>query len=248
MGGFLATESVLSCISANERPHASSRTSSVVSILPYIQGVMAFDTPYLGIAPSVLVYGAEVPYQSVHALYESRAKGYGLTWREWVPHAIVALFLAGSAYFTKSVWMNGWEWLSSHLVFVECLLRRAELKSRLDRMMSISNQREIGFVNLFVVLGEWGSSDTAVVMEKVARGEMRSFCEVTPDGVGTAAFHPLKNVNAKDEITAHMSIFAKQENPGYEQLKFKALHLITGWVQRWYSEDDDSWTPDATNT
>jgi len=61
---------------------------------------------------------------------------------------------------------------------------------------------------------------------------MRSFCEVNHDGVATTTLRPVKNANARDEITAHMSIFVKQKNSGYEDLTHKALHLITSWVQR----------------
>jgi len=70
-------------------------------------------------------------------------------------------------------------------MFVECLLRKGELKSRLDRMVSVANEREMGFTNFIVVLREWDTSDTTAVIEKAARGEMRSFCEVNHDGVAT---------------------------------------------------------------
>jgi hypothetical protein len=49
-----------------------------------------------------------------------------------------------------------------------------------------------------------------------ARGETRSFCEVNHDSVGTTAFQPVKNANARDEIKAHISLFVKQKNPDYE--------------------------------
>lgn len=39
-------------------------------------------------------------------------------------------------------------------MFVEYVLRRGELKSRLDRMVSVANEREMGFSNLVMVLGE----------------------------------------------------------------------------------------------
>ncbi len=242
MGGIVATESILSSVSAH--------TSSSIFILPYIRGVLAFDTPYLGIAPSVLSHGVDMPYQSAHALYKQTRKAVNthtgpervrdMAWKQWVTQGIVVLFLAGSAYFTRSVLRNGWEWVSNYLMFVECLLRRGELKSRLDRMVFVANECEMGFTNLIVVLGEWNTSDTTAVIEQAARREMRSFCEVSHDGVATTAFHPVKNATARDEITAHMSIFVKQKNPGYDELTYKALHLIISWVQRWYDEDDES--------
>lgn len=53
-------------------------------------------------------------------------------------------------------------------MFVECLLRRGDLKSRLDRIMAVANKCEMGFTNFIVVLGEWNTSDTTAA----ARGEM----------------------------------------------------------------------------
>jgi hypothetical protein len=258
MGGIVATESILSSVSDHETPYADGIASSSISILPYVQGVLAFDTPYLGIAPSVLIHGVGVPYQSVHTLYERSKKPKNVNggpdrvrdraWKQWVTNGIVVLFLAGSAYFTRSALRNGWEWVSSYLIFVECLLRRGELKYRLERMVSVAQEREMGFTNLVVVLGEWNICDTAAVIEKAARGEMRSFCEVDHDGVLTTAFQPVKNVKAGDEITAHMSIFVKQKNLGYEELKIKSLHMITSWVQQWYNEGDDNWRPAEART
>lgn len=250
MGGIIATESVLASVSDNKEQGASGFASPRVSVLPYIQGILAFDTPYLGIAPSVLIYGANAPYQSAHALYTqtnqpSKAKGGNdeasvPTWRRWATHAMVAVFLAGSAYFTRSALNSGWEWVSSHLLFVECLLHKVELTSRLDRMMSVARERGMGFANFVVILGEWSFSETTSVIEKAAKGEMRAFCEVPQVGLRATLFHPVKNASARDEITAHMSIFAKQKNPEYQRLCLKAMQLIRCWVQKWYDEESDN--------
>ncbi len=250
MGGIVATESILSSVSDHETPCANGIASSSISMLPYVQSVLAFDTPYLGVAPSVMIHGVDVPYQSIHTLYKhtkkpKNAKGFpnrfsDLAWNQWLINGIMVLFLAGGAYFTRSALSNGWEWVSSNLMFVECLLRRGELKTRLERMLSVAEEREMGFSNLVVVLGEWGICDTALVIEKAGRGEMRSFCEVKYDGTLPTAFQPVKNANARDEITAHMSIFDKQKNSGYEELKDKSLHLIISWIQQWYNGGDEN--------
>lgn len=47
----------------DEHPHAF--------MFPYIQGILAFDTPYLGLSPSVIAYGAESHYRSASSAYSA---------------------------------------------------------------------------------------------------------------------------------------------------------------------------------
>ena len=68
MGGIVAAETVVALTS--DRPVYSedgvadgSGDSSLNSLMfPYVQGVLAFDTPYLGIAPAMVAHGAEGHY------------------------------------------------------------------------------------------------------------------------------------------------------------------------------------------
>lgn len=72
MGGIMAVESLLGI--ASEKPIYSedgiqkSEIPNFSSLLfPYIQGVLAFDTPFLGISPGVVAHGAEGHYQAASA-------------------------------------------------------------------------------------------------------------------------------------------------------------------------------------
>lgn len=72
MGGIVAAELVIAL--ASEKPiysedgiEKTGKPSFNSLMFPYIQGVLAFDTPYLGIAPGVVAHGAEEHYQSAAA-------------------------------------------------------------------------------------------------------------------------------------------------------------------------------------
>ncbi|KAG5976202.1 hypothetical protein E4U55_007455 [Claviceps digitariae] len=72
MGGIVAAELVISL--ASEKPIYSEdgieKTEKPIFsgvMFPYVQGVLAFDTPYLGIAPGVVAHGAEGHYQNAAA-------------------------------------------------------------------------------------------------------------------------------------------------------------------------------------
>lgn len=97
MGGIVAAEAILSITSDAPIPVATvpstaSRTPMTSAseealppscfMFPYIQGILAFDTPYLGISPSVIAHGAETHYKSASTAYSTLTEvasvfGYG---------------------------------------------------------------------------------------------------------------------------------------------------------------------------
>jgi len=75
MGGIVAAETVLSIL--QDKPIGSSALfnesghDSNHFMFPFIQGILAFDTPYLGIAPGVVAHGAEGQWNQAHAAYNA---------------------------------------------------------------------------------------------------------------------------------------------------------------------------------
>ena len=87
MGGIVAAETLLSITSdtpilpsntptdeqlpstAAHSDPASSTNSHNTLMFPYIAGILAFDTPYLGLNPSVIAHGAESHYRTASGAY-----------------------------------------------------------------------------------------------------------------------------------------------------------------------------------
>lgn len=87
MGGIVAAETLLSI--TGDQPLSSMKSSQSGSTMmsdhtnlmfPFIQGILAFDTPYLGIAPGVVAHGAEKHWQtanSAYSAYNNLASAFG---------------------------------------------------------------------------------------------------------------------------------------------------------------------------
>ncbi|KAJ5491116.1 hypothetical protein N7539_002683 [Penicillium diatomitis] len=91
MGGIVAAETLL--LLASEQPIPSATSSSLspgeaegetpiiepgTFMFPHVQGVLAFDTPFLGIAPGVVSYGAEGHYRNATTAYNTFTEVAGL--------------------------------------------------------------------------------------------------------------------------------------------------------------------------
>jgi hypothetical protein len=95
MGGIVAADAILS-ITADQPIDATDSSSTVLLpntstalntlMFPYIQGVLAFDTPYLGIAPGVVAHGAEEKYNTASSAF---AQISGLSGALWGANATV---------------------------------------------------------------------------------------------------------------------------------------------------------------
>lgn len=87
MGGIVAADTLLAL--SSDRPISDAPSSSDdprkatdvnTLMFPYIQGVLAFDTPYLGISPGVVAHGAEGHYNTASEAFSALS---GLTGGFW---------------------------------------------------------------------------------------------------------------------------------------------------------------------
>ncbi|KAG9248918.1 hypothetical protein BJ878DRAFT_537846 [Calycina marina] len=83
MGGIVAADTTLSLASDRAiESEASDATEGGLNafMFPYIQGVLAFDTPYLGISPGVVAHGAEGHYNTASSTFTQLSGLTGALW------------------------------------------------------------------------------------------------------------------------------------------------------------------------
>lgn len=180
---------------------------------PYIEAVLAFDTPYLGISPGVLAHGAEEQFNQASTAYKAfdtassifgwssprsgspqpianaSSKGLpapnsggGWKWGKYAKYGGAAAAIAGvagAAYLNWNQIGQGLAWASSHLEFVGCLARGAELQKRVEGVVELTKTHNVGFADFYSALGEEVSSKTQYAGAVV--GQDRTFCVVPKD-------------------------------------------------------------------
>ena len=219
--------------------------------LPRIHGLLAVDTPFLGIASPMLAYSAFSQFSRVSNAYRlmsmlpasllggGKGKDGQTTrrtalelgaipaWRTIAAFAgtTSALAAAGvAAYMNREELFQGYTWLQNHLQFVGVITKRGESRLKLARITALEG---FGFANLFTSLGQ----NTAMAGGSYV--PERTFCALPPaPNPLSTCFRKEVNLVAKDEIDAHTSMFKEDVNPGYHRLLDDAQSLVTDWVQR----------------
>ncbi|KAL1302346.1 hypothetical protein AAFC00_002753 [Neodothiora populina] len=185
-------------------------------MFPYIQAILAFDTPYLGIHPGVVAHGAETHFNtasSAYKAYTTATKFFGSGgssntatpsaptagalpaaggsgWGRWGRYGLVAGGVAAVAAAGAGAWMNrdhiseGWSWVFSHLEFVGCLARGADLTQRVDAVVRMEETHGVGFADLYTALGNDKIGQTKYSAQFL--GEQRTFC-VVPERAAKSA-------------------------------------------------------------
>ncbi|KAL5612646.1 hypothetical protein BROUX41_004259 [Berkeleyomyces rouxiae] len=255
-------------------------------MFPYVQGVLAFDTPFFGVSPGIVAHGAEEKYNAASALagqlgsFWAQAAGpaaapggstrgtpaagpdgaaaqaaaavaattaaaaAGSTssssrWGTWgkvamaAGGAAVVAAGAGAAWYNRSNISTGVGWVSSHLEFIGVLGKPEELRRRVAYMARLQAEQGTGFVNVYTLLGR-GAAQANIASLLYSRD--RTFCVLPTGNAPCGTWREAKNDKAGDEVTAHISMFESEENPGYEDLVEAASDYISAMVRPtdWY--------------
>lgn len=196
---------------------------SSAMFFPYIQAVLTFDTPFLGISPGVLAHGAEEHINNASAAYKAfngasqlfgwhsptqsaqpiaNASSRGLPaaeassggWGKWGKYAMVGgaaaavAGAAGAAYLNWNQINQGLVWAGSHLEFVGCLARGAELQKRVESVVQLTESHGVGFADFYAVLGEKVSKNTQYA--GAVLGQDRTFCVIPKNTDGAVNGSP----------------------------------------------------------
>ena len=247
----MAADAVLSI--ADEQ--AASATDGKGAKLPLIQGILAMDTPFLGISSPMLAYSAFSQFTKVSSAYrlmsmlpasflrgkdttgpQARRNSHQRTawelgaipaWRTIAAYAGTSGALAAAGV---AAYMNREELYQGYTWIQNHLQFVGVIMKREESRMKLARITALegfGFANLYTSLGQ------NPVMSGGAYIPERTFCALPPaDNPLACAFRKEINLVAKDEIDAHMSMFLEERNPGYHRLLEDSQGMITEWAQR----------------
>jgi len=82
MGGIVAADTLIAITSDTPIDSSISSTESAINsfMFPYLQGILAFDTPYLGISPGVVAHSAEGHYKTATTALTQLSGLTGMVW------------------------------------------------------------------------------------------------------------------------------------------------------------------------
>lgn len=127
----------------------------------------------------------------------------------------------GLAYINRGNVGKSFEYLSDHFTFIGSLMKQQELSRRLERMGELKG---VGIHDFYTSLGENGVWSGGYFVPE------RTFCAIPEqEHVANHLFQKKVLVDLEDEIQAHMSMFKREKNKGYEQMTDEASDLVIKW-------------------
>jgi hypothetical protein len=222
-----------------------------------ILGLMAFDTPFLGLNPKMVSNTVEGKWQQVSKAV-SLVQGWtgvgqnngassttvtrtttttttqantGGGWLKWAAGAggLAAVAAAATvAYTQREAISGGMGWAGAHLKFVGVLFQSDNLTRRMLRLRRFQQN----FANFY----------TVVNADPQQRKEAEStFCRLPVERIGDQeGWIPAKNRITGSEIEAHMGMFLPRSNSDYWGMAVRARKEVKSWVIPWTGERYDA--------
>lgn len=237
MGGIIAVDSLFSMIDNADPIHTT------------VLGILAYDTPYLGLNPSVIHRTISTKINTISSavntarelipqgLFTSKqvttttssanTAGKAGRWggiKTWGAVGAASVAAVGAlSYFAKDPIVN-------HLQFVSVLYKPDDLSRRMKRLEEIN---QVGFTNFYtVVIPSPSSSSSAAAAEDGDAGD-RTFCNV-PREKGEKWIRQENGV-VKDEVDAHCGMFSRGGNDHFEEMCRESLRILRDWIGAGYS-------------
>ena len=274
MGGIVAAEAALSIARDETVPKggvaAQGEQTPSSLLFPHIAAVVAFDTPMLGISPTVLAHGAEqhlnnassayktydaanaffgwnssnrgagsavaaattttttttnTPDRSLPPAESTKGNGGKGTWGKYAAlggAAVALVGAAGAAYLNRDRIYQGLGWAGSHLEFVGCLAKGAELQKRVEDMVKLRVTHGTEFANFYCALDKRSEGNYASSVV----GADRTFCVVPKSPPRRGGDPRGRNRTSKRDLSAEMSHGEEVQEFAEDETKSKGL-----WVR-----------------
>ncbi|KAI5807013.1 hypothetical protein EDC01DRAFT_724828 [Geopyxis carbonaria] len=260
MGGIVAADALLAIL--DDEPVGPQRI-----MFPHIAGVLAFDTPYLGLAPSMFAHGAEGKWRGAMAAYSTLGSvtgGLGGLWGAGqAKEAAVAEREQERRREGEKSAAGGWGWGTLAAVAggavalgggaAAAYWKRDDIgaglgwvSSHLEFVGALMKSEELrARVERISTTPGVGFANlfTSLGGQRVGTlsvfdGKERTFCSI-PDQYAALRkkFYRCVNVKADDEVGAHVAMFRPATNPGYYEMADRAKGLVLLWVP------EDAWMP-----
>ncbi|RPA96900.1 hypothetical protein L873DRAFT_1810691 [Choiromyces venosus 120613-1] len=252
MGGIVAADTLLSIL--DDQVVKSGPNSPEKFMFPYIQGILAFDTPYLGLSPAVFAYGADTNLKTASTaisqvstlasgFFASRAATEGSKalnpdpkekkkepeapglWAQWGKVAAYAGAATVLAAGGAAAYFKRDE-LGQSWGWVSSHLEFVGVLMKGEQLKERTERAS----NVEGV--GFANLYTALGDRGKERGE-RTFC-ILPQKGGKGWFR-CTNTKAQDEVTAHVSMFHPKTNPRYFEMSQLAKELVVRWATNEWS-------------
>ncbi|KAF8425144.1 hypothetical protein EV426DRAFT_547331 [Tirmania nivea] len=246
MGGIVSTDVLLGII---DEPTVSGKGERMM--FPYIQGILAFDTPFLGLAPGMLAHNVDAKVKSAGEVVrtvgaiagglwgglmagaEATAKVDGSTAEEqstaWSRWGKIAIFAAGAASIAAagtaaSIYKR--EEITAGFSWVtshlEFVSELYKSEALKTRLSRASSIKGVGFANIYTSLGL-----------RKANSMERTFCSEPQKESARRGWYKMVNSKADDEIAAHTGMFNGKTNMEYFWMRIHARDLVVAWAEGW---------------